>query len=131
MLPEILDSVAKSYSQTRGRIIHYEIQPDGTIKREFIDPSDKSEKAWDLEQNTEQQISLKGYANSVKLEINKEETSVELVPSGRYQKFMDQQILSQALNAGGMMDSKKMMYLSMANLVMLFVFGIVGISMIT
>lgn len=130
MITELFLGAAKSYAQMRGRITHYEIQHDGTIQHEFIDPSNTEEKAWDLEDNPEQQISVKGYANSCTLTVKEGSNDVELVPSGRYKQYMENHILSQTMQAGSM-DSQKMMYLSIANLATLLLFGIIGLSIIT
>jgi len=130
MITDFLLWAAKSYAQARGRITHYEIQHDGTIQQEFIDPSNTDKKAWDLEDSPQQQISLKGYANSCTLNVDKNNGEAELVPSSRYKQYMENNILSQTMQAGSL-NSQKMMYLSIANLATLLLFGIIGLSIIT
>lgn len=121
---------AKSLANTSGRIPNYEIQPDGTIQVNFVDPSETDKKAYDTSISPKQQITLKGYANAI--ELNPENAGngeVDLVPTERYRQFMEQNILSQAMSAGGMND-QKLMYLTMANLATLLLFGIIGMAVL-
>ncbi len=116
----------------------YVISKDGTLRIEWENPADKDSRAFDLEHNR-QQVFVDGYANPVRIDVDNVEYSdpekdaepdLSLIPSDRYQQYMSQKIVSDALQ-GGSISGQKLMWLSMANIGAIVLFGVIILSVIT
>ncbi len=134
----------------RGRTPVYEVQDDGRIQVSFENPADKTSRAYDRE-SCKNQLFIKGYANPVDLTVDgepsetehfpdetevepvyesREEPTVRLMPSQRYQEYMSQDIISQAIQGGGL-DQHKLMWLTGGTLVSVLVLLVVVVAMLT
>lgn len=127
-----IHNVRKKIADARGKIPIYEIQPNGKIVQKWENPGAKENRAYDLEQNSQYQIFAKGYANPVDIDIPEsiDDSEVKLIPSARYQTYMNQKVLQDAMTAGSdVMNQVK--YLTIANLVMIVVAVLIGVSLAT
>lgn len=130
MLDDILLEMAKSVAGMRGRTDKYTIQKDGSISYGFVDPEDTENVACDKDTHVGQQVFIEGYANAVEIDVeDAEEGEIDLIPSQRYQTIMKQNIIQQAMSVGKM-DMEKVKYLTMANLAVMIIFGLIGFSML-
>lgn len=121
----------RQFQIARDRIPVYEIQHDGTIKRYWENPHDKENRAYDLEHNHKNQIFMKGYSNALDVSVDSvEQGEVSLHPSEEYQTYMKQKVLSDSMMAGSdTMTTVK--YLTMANLAMIVIAVLIGVSLAT
>lgn len=123
------------FAGLRGKIPVYEVQEDGRIEISFENPADRDSRAFDRE-GCKQQVFIKGYANPVDLSVsgapsetehlpdeteveptyNRDEPTIRLMPSQRYQEYMSQDIVSQAIQGGGL-DQHKLMWMTGGTLV--------------
>ena len=131
MLDKQKYALKKNVAGRLGRQPIFNLKQDGTLYITWENPHDKESRAFDLEHNT-QQVFIEGYANPVRLDVSnieysdpekEDEPEVSMIPSGRYEQFMSQKIVSDALE-GGSLSGQKLLYMSAANIAMLVV-GIV------
>lgn len=139
----------KWLASLRGRIPVYEVQEDGRIELTWENPADRESRAFDRE-GCKQQLFIKGYANPVDLSVegdpsetehlpdetevepaySREEPTIRLMPSQRYEEYMSQNIVSQAIQGGGL-DQHRLMWLSGGTLVSVLILLIVVVAMLT
>lgn len=125
------EQIVEKYHRARDRIPVYEIQPDGTIKRFWEHPDNREDRAYDLEHNHKNQVFAKGYANPLDVKVeNIKNGEFKFIPSQKYQTYMKQKVISDSMTAGS--DTlTQVKYLTMANLVMIVIAVLIGVSMAT
>ncbi len=125
------ERIYETFQYKRDKIPIYEIQHDGTIKRFWDYPGNIENRAYDLEHNHKNQIFMKGYSNALDVSVEDIETGeVKLHPSNEYDIYMNQKVLSDSMLAGSnALTTVK--YLTMANLAMITIAILIGVSLAT
>jgi len=123
--------IVEKYHRARDRIPVYEIQHDGSVKRKWENPGAHQNRAYDLEHNHKNQIFMKDYANALDVDVEDIQTGeIDLIPSKRYQTYMKQKVLSDSMTAGS--DTlTQVKYLTIANLALIVIAVLIGVSMAT
>jgi len=138
MFSKLRYAIRKKVMGVAGREPIWNLKSDGTLYITWENPADKDSRAFDLE-HSRQQVFVEGYANPVRITVDDVEYSdpekdaepdVSLIPSGRYEQFMKQSIISDAL-AGGSMANQKMFYMSAATLAMVVIGVVIILSVVT
>jgi hypothetical protein len=126
-------------AELRNRINHrrnkrpiYVLNHDGSVRKEWVSPYDRTSRAFDWEQNPGQNVFVDGYANPVRIELEEDENGDpvgKLIPSERYTEFMEQKIISDAVSGGGL-DSERLMWLSGGTLVSVLILIVIVVAML-
>lgn len=132
MLEEEIERVRNGIAHRRNKRPIFVLNHDGSVRKEWVSPYDRTSRAFDWEQNPGQNIFVEGYANPVNLRLQEDEDgnpAGELIPSQRYTEFMEQKIISDAVSGGSLSD-QKLMWLSGGTLISVILLIIIVVAML-